>query len=160
MFRLMILVLTTLLAVSTAQAQKTYRWVDEKGVTHFSTRPPPGLKTDQTRLKGGTVTQPRPSTEADDLAKIKSVDLQRSGWEGCSSNLCQLTKQLDPECKTSYCSRAKRYTESCGSATCQTKKIAFEKDVQERIALRNQNREQQAINANTVPTPPTSQGRN
>ena len=152
MFRLITLLLTTILAVSAAEAAKMYRWVDDKGVTHFSTRPPPNQSTDQTRLKGGSLNQPRSSTEQDDLAKIKAVDLENSGWQGCGSSLCRLVQQFDPDCKTSYCSRAKRFTNECTTAGCQTKKIAFEKDVRNRVDIENQRR-QQAINANTIPTP-------
>lgn len=157
MYRLTTLLLTTVLAVSAAQAGQMYKWVDDKGVTHFSTRPPPNRNTDQTRLKGGTVTQPRTDTGSQGLAKIKGVDLQNSGWQGCASNLCQLVKQIDPTCQTSYCSRAKQYTDKCATAACQTKKIAFEKDVRDRIAIENERRQQHAINANTTPTPPASQ---
>lgn len=153
MHRLITLLLTTVLAVSAAQAAKLYRWVDEKGVTHFSKTPPPNQYSDQTRLKGGSVTQPSPSTEADDLAKIKAVDLYNSGWQGCGSNLCRLVQQFDPECQTSYCSRAKTYTNKCRSAGCQAKKIAFERDVRDRVEIENQRRQSQAINANTTPTP-------
>ena len=134
-----------------------YKWVDEKGVTHFSTRPPPNQRTDQSKLKGGSVMQPRPGTESGDLAKIKAVDLQNSGWKGCASSLCRLVQQIDPDCRTSYCSRAKHFSDKCTSAACQTKKIAFEKEMQERVAAENERRHQQAINANTTPTPPTTQ---
>lgn len=156
----MALLLTTFLAVSAAQAAKTYKWVDDKGVTHFSTRPPPNQHTDKSRLKGGSVQQPSPDTQSDDIAKIKRVDLQNSGWKGCASSLCRLVQQIDPECKTSYCSRAKQYTESCRSATCRVKKIAFEKEVEDRIAQKNELRQPRAINANTVPTPPPSRNQN
>lgn len=153
MYRLITLLLTTFLAISAAEAAKMYRWVDEKGVTHFSTRPPPNQKTDQTRLKGGSVTQPKPNTGHDDLANIKAVDLQNPGWQKCASSLCRLVQEIDPGCQTSYCSRAKHFTNKCTSAACQTKKIAFEKDVRDRIEIENQRRQQQAINANTTPTP-------
>jgi hypothetical protein len=157
MYRLTAVFLTAFLAVSAAEAGKTYKWVDDKGVTHFSTRPPPGQHTDKTTLQGGSVTQPRENRESQGLAKIKAVDLQNSGWEGCASSLCRLVQQIDRECLTSYCSRAKHYTEKCSSAACQTKKIAFEKEVRDRIAVENDRRRKQAINANTTPTPPISQ---
>jgi hypothetical protein len=157
MYRLTALLLTTVLAVAAAEAAKMYQWVDDKGVTHFSTRPPPNERTDQTKLKGGSVTKTPPKTESHELAKIKGVDLQNSGWQGCASSLCQLVRQIDPTCQTTYCSRAKHFTEKCTSAACQTKKIAFETDVRDRIAVENERRQQQAINANTTPTPPTSQ---
>ena len=156
MYRLMAVSLAAVLGISAAQAAKMYRWVDENGVTHFSTRPPPGQHTDQTKLKGGNVTQPRPSAESGDLANIERVDLQHSGWQGCASSVCQLVQRLDPGCQTSYCSRAKSFTEKCTSAACQTKKLVFEKDVRDRIAAREELRRQQAINANAAPTPPTT----
>lgn len=156
MYRLIVLSLVAALCVSTAQAAKTFKWVDEKGVTHFSTRPPPGQHTDQSKLKGGTVMQPRSSTESRDLADIERVDLQNSGWRGCASSLCRLVQQLDPDCQTSYCSRAKSFSENCQSAACQTKMLVFERDVRERLATKDTLRRQQAINANAVPTPPAT----
>ena len=157
MFRLIAVPLALLLTISTAHAAKTYQWVDENGVTHFSTHQPPGEHTDQTRLKGGSLTQPRPSTESRQLENIKGANLRGGGWRGCSSSLCELVGQIDPGCQTSFCSQAKRYSDNCTSATCLTKKLTFEKDMQDRLATQNELRKYQAINANAVPAPPVSQ---
>jgi len=156
MYRLIALPLAVLLIVSTAHATKTYQWVDENGVTHFSTHQPPGKHSDQTRLKGGSVMQPRPSTGSRERAKYEPKDLQNSGWQGCASSLCELVGQIDPDCQTSFCSRAKRYSGDCTSATCLTKKVSFETEMRDRLAAQNELRQHQAINANAVPTPPIS----
>lgn len=157
MLRLAVIWLAAVLMVSTAQAAKMYKWVDERGVTHFSTRPPPTSNTDQTKLKGGSVMRESTSSESDELAKIERVNLGGSDWDGCKSSLCRLVQQLDPKCETSYCGRAKSFSGNCASASCQTKKVAFESDVRDRLAQRDARRQQQAINANQVPTPPASQ---
>ena len=91
------------------------------------------------------------------MTEITRKDLMNSGWTGCESSLCQLVKQIDSDCQTSFCSRAKHYSKECTSAGCLTKKLAFEKDMQNRVALHNQHLKKQAINANATPTAPNSQ---
>ena len=156
MYRSMLILLTAALFATTAEAAKTYQWVDENGVTHFSTRQPPRENTDKTQLQGGSQNQPQAGTESQGVAKIKRKDLSGSKWEACNTELCRLVQRFDPGCDTTYCSRAKSYSNDCTSAGCLTKKIAFERDVQNRIETQEKLRQQQAINANTVPAPPTS----
>ncbi len=157
MQRFTVFILATFLAVSAAEAAKMYKWVDENGVTHFSSRQPPRENADKTRLQGGTTTQPRTSTESGNLANIKRIDLSNPGWRGCTSSLCQLVRQIDPDCQTSFCSRAQHYSDGCTSAVCQTKKLTFEKEMQDRLEAQNALRQQQAINANATPTAPAAQ---
>ena len=157
MLRLIAVSLAAALALSAAHAAKMYKWVDDAGVTHFSTRPPPSADTDQTRLKGGSVLRKRSNSESDGLADIDRINLGGSDWDGCESGLCRLVQQIDPGCETSYCSRAKSFSSNCTSASCQTKMLVFESDVRERIAEKDALRRQQAINANETPTPPASQ---
>ncbi len=156
MYRLIAVPLALLLSISTTDAAKTYQWVDKNGVTHFSTHQPPGKNTDQTKLKGGSLTEPRSSSGSRESTKFKAKDLQESSWQGCTSSLCELVGQIDPDCQTSFCSRAKRYSGDCTSATCLTKKLSFETEMRDRLAAQNELRQHQAINANAVPTPPIS----
>jgi hypothetical protein len=157
MYRSIVFLLTALVVSTGAQAAKTYTWVDENGVTHFSTRQPPRENADQTKLQGGSVTQPRTSAESEELAKIRRQNLRSSGWQDCDSSLCQLVEQIDPNCETSFCSRAKQYSSDCASMGCQTKKLAFEKDMRDRLAAQTELQNRQAINANATPTAPASQ---
>jgi Domain of unknown function (DUF4124) len=157
MYRSIVFLLAAVLTTTAAEAAKIYKWVDENGVTQFSTSPPPRENADKTTLQGGILTQPRSSTESQNLANIKRKDLTNSGWQGCESSLCQLVQQIDPDCQTSFCSRAKRYSSECTSAACQTKKLTFEKDMRDRLAAQNELRQRQAINANATPTAPTPQ---
>jgi hypothetical protein len=90
-------------------------------------------------------------------AKIERQDLNTSDWQGCDSSLCEIAKQIDPGCATSYCSRAKTYSGECTSSSCLTKKIAFEKDVRDRLSVQNELRRNQAINANATPVAPGTQ---
>lgn len=157
MCRLIAILLAAVVVNTTALAAKTYKWVDENGVTHFSTRQPPRQNADKTKLRGGNVTQPPASIESQELSKIKRQNLRGAGWRECDSSLCQLVAQIDPECRTSYCSRAKQYSDDCTSFGCQTKKLAFEREMQERLAAQNELKQRQAINANTTPVAPASQ---
>lgn len=158
MYRSLVVLLAAALFAGAADAAKMYQWVDENGVTHFSTRQPPRENSDKTRLQGGSVDQtPSSGVDSQGVAKIQRKDLTGSGWRGCRSDLCRLTQQLDPACETSYCSRARHYSENCTSFGCQTKKLAFEQEVQDRLEAKETLRREQAINANAVPTPPGSQ---
>ena len=141
MYRSIVLLLTAVLTTTAAEAAKTYKWVDENGVTHFSTRQPPRQNADKTVLQGGTLTEPRSDNESENLAKIKRKDLVNPGWQGCKSRLCRLVQQIDPDCKTSFCSRAKRYSNECTSAACLTKKVALEKDMLNSLATQNELRQ-------------------
>lgn len=152
MYRTLVFVFSAMLFATAAQGAKTYKWVDDRGVTHFSTRQPPRVNSDKTRLQGGSVTDPR--SDAEQLARIKRKDLTNPGWQGCQSDLCQLVQQIDSACRTSFCSRAKRYSKGCTTATCLTKKLAFQSDMQGRVTAQKRLRQQQAINASTAPTAP------
>ena len=155
-YRSIILLLTVVLTTTAAEAAKMYKWVDENGVTNFSTRQPPRQNADKTKLQGGALTEPRSDTESRNLARIKRKDLANSGWQGCKGSLCRLVQEIDPDCNTSFCSRAKRYSNECTSASCLTKKLAFEKEMRDRLAARNELalRQRQAINAKATPTEP------
>lgn len=157
MLRLIAALLVAAFALSAAQAAKMYKWVDNRGVTHYSTRPPPTANTDQTKLKGGSVLRKRRSSESEELADIDRINLGGADWDGCDSSLCQLVQQIDPGCDTSYCSRAKSFSSNCTTASCQTKMFVLETDVRKRIAERDALRREQAINANETPTPPVTQ---
>jgi Domain of unknown function (DUF4124) len=157
MYRLIVTLAAALIFSTAAHATKMYRWVDEKGVTHFSTHQPPRPNADKTRLKGGSLNQPRPSIESQEITKIEREDLADSGWQDCNSNLCQTVRQIDPDCRTSFCSRAKTYSNDCTSAGCLTKKLAFEQEMQDRLAAQNELRQREAINADATPVAPGSQ---
>ena len=159
MYRSVVFVLAAMLFATAVQAAKMYKWVDENGVTHFSTRQPPRQNTDKSQLQGGAVMkqESESTTGSESTTAIKRKDLMNSGWEGCQSSLCQLVKQIDSDCQTSFCSRAKHYSNECSSAACLTKKLAFEKDMQNRVALHNQHLKKQAINANATPTAPKTE---
>ena len=153
MYRSIVIVLAAMLFATAVHAAKTYKWVDEKGVTHFSTRQPPRENADKTQLQGGNVIK----QESESTSEVKRKDLLNPGWEGCQSSLCQLVKKIDSDCQTSFCSRAKQYTDNCTSAGCLTKKLTFEKDMRDRVAVQDQQRQQQSINANATPTAPATQ---
>lgn len=156
MIRSILVVLVTVLLASVANAATMYRWVDENGVTHFSKRQPPRENDDRTRLRGGNLDQAPAGAESQGVAKIRRKDLTGSGWQGCRTDLCRLVQQLDPDCTTSYCSRAKTYSEGCATFGCQTKRLAFESEVQDLVDAKKELRRQQAIDASAVPTPPSA----
>jgi hypothetical protein len=54
------LLLVVVLAPLTAAAQAMYKWVDEKGVTHFSESPPPDGKATKIEVKPPPAAQSRP----------------------------------------------------------------------------------------------------
>ncbi|TAK79841.1 MAG: DUF4124 domain-containing protein [Betaproteobacteria bacterium] len=56
-----VLLITAFLLASTPSAGPIYKWVDEKGVTHYSEKPPPGIKTPLRQIESPT---PRIEPEA------------------------------------------------------------------------------------------------
>jgi hypothetical protein len=157
MYRLLVFLFTAVVIATAADAAQMYRWVDENGVTHFSSHQPPRQNADKTELKGGSLNQQRTNTQSQQLANIERRDLETSTWQGCDSSLCQVVQQIDPDCLTSFCSRAKTYSNECTSAGCLTKKLAFESEMQDRLSAQEELQRQQAINANATPIPPASQ---
>ena len=141
------LLLALCLVVTTAEAAQMYRWVDENGVTHYSFKRPDQGTGDQPELKGG---QPQAApggfTGSDSGISNGPKRLIHGGWQGCASDLCSLVRQIDPDCSSHYCSDAKRYSDECRSVTCQANKLAFEREMRDRV--------QRAIELRSrVPTP-------
>ena len=77
------LVLVAAFAALGAGAQAMYKWVDEKGVTHFSEHPPPDTKTEKKATKvtprvvppsGGGAYDPNAWKSKEAEAKKRSVD--------------------------------------------------------------------------------------
>lgn len=75
--------LAALLAVLPAAAQTMYKWVDEKGVTHFSQEPPPDAKSEKKAIKvTPKVTPPSGGGAYDPNAwKAKDAEAKKRGVE-------------------------------------------------------------------------------
>lgn len=129
------LALGMLLAMSAVEAAQMYRWVDERGVTHFSSKRPEQGASSEPELEGGRVGDITDSPSGGD-GRFFGGDtrLLQGGWQGCASELCALVKRLDPKCRTSMCSDAKRYSGECRSTACQTNRLVFEREMRERVA--------------------------
>ncbi|MCM8613811.1 DUF4124 domain-containing protein [Accumulibacter sp.] len=67
--RLQALLFVLLIATTAASRSEVYKWVDEKGVTHFSELPPPGQAAARPRQQPAAPQQPLPTsaTGGDDL---------------------------------------------------------------------------------------------
>ena len=77
------LALAAALAVFPAAAQTMYKWVDEKGVTHFSQEPPPDAKSEAKATKvTPKVTPPSNPTAYDPNAwKARDAEAKKRGVE-------------------------------------------------------------------------------
>lgn len=146
-----------LLVSPAVHAAKMYRWVDENGVTHYSTRKPPPENADQDRLKGGTLS-PRDTPSPSELADIEKRDLYNRGWEGCLSELCSIVRQLDPQCASSYCSQAKRFSKNCTSVSCRASKLGFQREMEERLAVKRRQEQGSGTFRSAAPSRAASRG--
>ena len=152
MTRIGILVLSSLLAVSAVEAGQMYRWVDENGVTHFSQSRPPQQNADELPLRGGKPRQPA-AAETSTQPAIEGRQLYNTGWQACNSELCRIVRELDPDCTTPYCSQAKRFSKSCTSVTCRAKKIGFQREMEEQLALERSRRQQKRVAGTSEKSP-------
>ena len=85
-------------------AAEVYKWVDEKGVTHYSESPPPDRKA--TRVETGPSVAPAP--RADDW-KEKALDARRRELERKQSTEAEQRKQTQEEAvRKGRCVRAQR----------------------------------------------------
>jgi hypothetical protein len=80
-----------------ASASDVYRWVDEKGVSHYSDKPPADGKFERVNVRAGGATAVAPSPEADAQASPKD-DPALARTERCRSartNLAALRSGLE-----------------------------------------------------------------
>ena len=119
-----LLVITLLVTVYPAHSVGLYKWVDENGVTHYSESPPIGRKAQDVMVER---VEPPPDMPVD--GKVSSPWIPDGGadpWDGCSSDLCNLVKPLDPRCETRDCEDAKRLSDGCTSVVCLAERSEFE----------------------------------
>jgi len=105
MRRLLLMPVALALAATTSVAQ-IYKWVDEKGVTHYSETPPPDKKT--TKVETGPASAPAtPSTSPS--WKQKEIDSRRTDIERRQSDDAgQKKSAYDDAVRKDRCVRAQR----------------------------------------------------
>lgn len=73
-----ILVITAFFTMALSQmnmaAQKYYKWVDSKGVTHYTTTPPAGKKAALVKTYNSRTKAPKPSTKPESTAANKAKE--------------------------------------------------------------------------------------
>ena len=91
------------LAATTAAAQ-IYKWVDEKGVTHYSESPPPDKKA--TKVETGPASAPAPASPG---WKQKAIDSRNSDIERRQADEAARRKsEYDDAVRKDRCLRAQR----------------------------------------------------
>ncbi len=124
---------------------QTYKWVDEKGVTHYGDKPP-------AQKPSTAVTAP--ASPAAPAPAVGSGTPPRAFSE-CASQACEKVFRVDPTCRTSLCQEAMTLPDDCHTITCQGKRAELDK----RIAQLEQSKKDSAARAEQrrSPTPATTQ---
>ena len=100
---------------------QAYKWVDDKGVTHYGDKPP----------AQNPATQVAPPTSPGGSAPggaVGSGDPPRR-FNQCVSQACEKVARVDPTCRTSLCQEAMMLPDDCHSITCQGKRAEIEKRI-------------------------------
>ena len=102
-------------------AAQAYKWVDDKGVTHYGDKPPaqrPATEVAPPTSPGGSAPG----------AGAGSGDPPRRFSE-CVSQACEKVFRVDPTCRTSLCQEAMSLPDNCHTITCQAKRAEIEKRI-------------------------------
>ncbi len=104
MYRLIILLLA-LIASTTSYAQKMYKWVDDQGVTHYtSSRPPADQEADKVSIRRAPPAQPK-SASADNQPSTDEGDQLEEAFK--AADLKNKSQQdFDKTVNQEYCRRA------------------------------------------------------
>ncbi len=69
-------VMFAMLVLATSASAEVYKWVDEKGVTHYGERAPPNTKSKEIRLRDASPRYGGANAAATDAANLKDRDLE------------------------------------------------------------------------------------
>ncbi len=103
-----IICLLCLAFVSTSQAAKIYRWVDENGMAHYSQNPPRELQSETVNIRAaskGTPSSSHVKTEASSQEKTATKEKE------------SLTAEHSPEDKAKYCQQSKNLLQQMNGNT-------------------------------------------
>jgi len=102
-------------------AGQAYKWVDDKGVTHYGDKPP-------AQRPATEVAPPiSPGGSAAGSAAVAGDPPRR--FSECVSQACEKVSRVDPTCRTSLCQEAMSLPDNCHSITCQAKRAEIEKRI-------------------------------
>ncbi len=124
---------------------QAYKWVDDKGVTHYGDKPP----------AHNPATQVAPPTSSGGSAPGDAAGSgdPPSRFSQCVSQACAKVSRVDPTCRTNLCQEAMSLPDSCHTITCQAKRAEIEK----RIAQMDQAKRDSAARSAQRSTTPTQQ---
>ena len=125
-------ILLSCVVANPALAGKIYKWVDEQGHVHFGEHAPTQGDTQEIQLKAGT-----PAPQADSSLPSQPVSRNIDDWCQRDQELCEMVRQVDPKCASSYCFEAAGIA-GCDTAVCRAKRLDVVKKLQQ--GIRNQQR--------------------
>jgi len=124
-------VCASLSSLATAQV---YKWVDERGVTHYGQRPPSaqsGVRTlrEPPPAMAAPATHASPTSIASRPAKPRG---SAAAFASCKSRACASVRRVDPQCKSSLCTEALALPDECSTIACQGRRSDLDKRVAKR----------------------------
>ena len=125
---------------------QAYKWVDDKGVTHYGDKPP--------AQKPATEVAPPTSSGSSAPDGAAGAGDPPRHFSQCVSQSCEKVARVDPTCRTNLCQEAMSLPDNCHTITCQAKRAEIDK----RIAQMDQaKRDSAARSAPRSATPSTTQ---
>lgn len=116
---------------------QAYKWVDDKGVTHYGDKPPG--QNPATRVAPSTSSGPSTSSDAP------------RGFNECRSQACAKVSRVDPTCRTSLCQEAMSLPDDCHTITCQGKRAELDKRIAQMDAAKRGSTTQRSTTPSTTP---------
>ena len=109
----------TYIGLSSFAFGQVYKWVDERGITHYGDKP--------IGKRSVTEIAPPPAPAARPFAAAPAA--VNGTWADCTSRICDVVKSVDPQCNSSYCFEAKSIPADCHTIKCQGQVAELEKKV-------------------------------
>jgi len=111
-------------SVSSLAAAQVYKWVDERGVTHYGQRPPSARSATQLR----STPAPAPVAPQSSAAEVPHGG-NAEAFASCKSRACNSVRRIDPDCRSSYCTEALALPDECTTISCQSRRAELDKRV-------------------------------
>ena len=116
-------------SLSSLASGQVYKWVDERGVTHYGERPPSAQSATQLRSAPAAAPAPAPEAPRSSAGAAAAPTGNAAAFASCKSRACNSVRRVDPDCRSSYCTEALALPDECTTISCQSRRNELDKRV-------------------------------
>lgn len=127
-------------SLSSLAAAQVYKWVDERGVTHYGQRPP------STQSGARVLREPAPPAVAAPATDAAPTSVgsrpatpvpgsNAAAFATCRSRACNSVRRVDPDCRSSQCTEALALPDECSTISCQSRRSDLDKRVRKQLSV-------------------------